>query len=175
MLYLKALNLDDAAEEYAFFRLMPSENGFQALPDREHITFDAFVQGFLPRRIAASQGLGLPVGHVPDTYYFLWCDRRIVGLYKLRPMLNDVLRAGAGHIGYGILPEERRKGYGTKGLALAIEQLISLPAFTDEEVYLSCSRGNPASLKVMLNNGGYIHHTDDEEHYVRIPVRKELP
>ena len=32
------------------------------------------------------------------------------------------LRKGAGHIGYGILPEYRGKGYAKKGLVLAIEK-----------------------------------------------------
>lgn len=168
MLYLKALNADDARKEYAFFQQCPAENGF--MNPYEHITFEEFITIHIPKRIAYSRGEGLPPGYVPDTYYFLWEGDAIVGLFKVRPVLNDFLRSGSGHVGYGIHPAHRRKGYGTKGIALVIDQLKALPEFQDNEVYLSCDRDNTPSLRVMLNNGGYIHHSDDKEHYVRIPV-----
>ncbi len=38
----------------------------------------------------------------------------------------------------------------------------------EDEIYLRVNKDNPASLKVMLNNGGYIHHQDDTKYYVRI-------
>lgn len=168
MLYLKALNAADARQEYDFFQQLPSENGF--MNPYEGISFETFLTDAIPQRLASSRGENLKPGHVPDTYYFLWNDDTIVGLFKLRPVLNDFLRAGSGHVGYGIHPAHRRKGYGTHGLKLVIQLLKTLPEFTDSEVYLACSQDNLASLKVMLNNGGYIHHSDAAEHYVRIPV-----
>lgn len=168
MLYLKALNPEDAAEEYAFFQATPSENGF--MNDVYGVSYERFVREIIPRRLAFSRGEGLPPGYVPDTYYFLWQEGVIVGLFKLRPQLNEQLRNGSGHMGYGIRPEHRRRGYATEGLRLALAQLKAMPAFTDDEVRLSCSIGNEASLKVMLRNGGVIHRTDGEQHYVRIPL-----
>lgn len=45
----------------------------------------------------------MPEGHVPDTVYVLEDDSEgYVGIVKLRHRLNDALRQGAGHIGYGI-------------------------------------------------------------------------
>ena len=41
-------------------------------------------------------------------------------------------------------------------------------AVKEEEIYLRVDRDNPASLKVMLKNGGYIHHEDEHKYYVRI-------
>ncbi|HCO28059.1 MAG TPA: hypothetical protein DIT54_01135 [Lachnospiraceae bacterium] len=81
---------------------------------------------------------------VPCTYYFLWDEEEIVGLFKVRHWLNEALKKGAGHIGYGILKQYRGKGYGTKGLALSIEKLKQ--TMKKEEVYLSCSKKLPASL-----------------------------
>ena len=50
---------------------------------------------------------------VPARTYFLVRenDNRIVGMISIRTALNERLRNGAGNIGYGIRPTERRKGY----------------------------------------------------------------
>lgn len=168
MLYLKALNAADARKEFDFLHQMPSENGFEN--PYEHTSFEVFCSQAIPKRLAASRGEDLTPGHVPDTYYFLWDDATIVGLFKVRPVLNDVLRSGSGHVGYAIHPAYRRKGYGAKGLALVVQLLKELPEFTDDEVYLSCHLNNAGSLRTMQKNGGYIHHSDAEDHYVRIKV-----
>ena len=39
-----------------------------------------------------------------------------VGIVNLRHCLNEALRQGAGHIGYGIRPEYRGRGYATAAL-----------------------------------------------------------
>lgn len=41
----------------------------------------------------------------------------------------------------------------------------------EEEIYLRVNKDNPASLKVMLKNGGKIHHEDETKYYVRIRKR----
>ncbi len=41
----------------------------------------------------------------------------------------------------------------------------------ENELYLHCNIDNPASLKVMLKNGGVIHHKDQSGYYVRIKLR----
>ena len=68
------------------------------------------------------------------------------------------------------MPEERRKGYASKGLALAIEELKKV--IREDEIYMSCEKDNEASLKAQLNNGAYIHHSDNEHYYTRINLRK---
>lgn len=170
MIYLKALNAQDSEEEYRFFQSIHSENGF--MNDYEGMSYQAFVERGIPERLKAAQGIGLKPGHVPDTYFFLWDDQRIVGVFKIRHYLNDFLRQGSGHIGYGILPQERHKGYGSKGLALALKQCQELMPQEETEIYLSCLKSNHASLQVMLKNGAYIHHEDEKEYYTRIPVQR---
>lgn len=123
----------------------------------------------LPEMMKFSNGIDLPNGYVPETYYFLWDDSNIVGLFKIRHYLTDNLRNGAGHIGYGIHKNYRGKGYATKGLRLAIEKAKDI--VKENEIYLSVHIDNPASLKVQLNNGAYIHHSDEKEHYTRIKIR----
>ena len=38
----------------------------------------------------------------------------------------------------------------------------------EDEIYLSVSKKNPASLRVQMKNGAYIHHEDEKEFYTRI-------
>ncbi|WP_203664457.1 GNAT family N-acetyltransferase [Lacticaseibacillus sp. 53-4] len=164
---LRALNPQDAEAEYRFFQTMPEENGFEV--PYQDITFQEFVETAIPERLLSAQGLGPAIGRVPDTYFFLWDDDQLIGLFKVRHRLNDRLRHGAGHIGYGILPQFRGQGYGTRGLALAIKACARLMPAAETEIYLSCARTNLTSLQVMLNNGGRVVDRDEKENYVRIP------
>ena len=90
-----------------------------------------------------SQGIGLKEGYVPDTRYILEDDDgNYVGIFNFRHYLNDALRNGAGHIGYGIRKEYRGRGLASEGLRLALEKCREKGI---KEVYLSCHRDNPAS------------------------------
>ncbi len=166
-LKLVALNKEDAKKEYEFLKNLPSQNGFEN--SYQNCSYDDFVNLYLEERINASKGIGLKPGYVADTWYFLYDQDEIVGVFKVRHYLNDFLKQGPGHIGYAIKITKRKMGYGTQGLALAIEKLKKMPTFSEDEIYLSCLKTNIGSLKVMLNNGGKIHHEDDLEYYVRIP------
>ena len=165
MLFLKETNLEDAEKEYDYITQLPTdENGFT---NRYFgIEKDEFIHDVLPQMINHSKGIDLEEGHVPMTTFFLWENDFIVGLFRIRHYLNDFLRNGAGHIGYGIKKEERGRGLATKGLALAIEKAKEI--IQDEEIYMSVHCNNPASLRVQEKNGAYIHHSNDLEHYTRI-------
>ena len=56
----------------------------------------------------------------------------------------------------------------SQGLTLAIEKAKSI--IPESELYLACHKDNPASLRVMQKNGGYLDHEDEKEYYVRIPL-----
>lgn len=166
MLQLKEMNLEDAAEEYACLQELPEENGFCNFCCG--LTYEAFISKALPAYGDMAKGVGLKPGYVPETWFILWDGGRAVGLFKVRHYLNDALRNGSGHVGYGIRRGERGKGYGTRGLALAIEKARSI--IPEDEVYLSVHKDNPASLKVMLNNGAFVHHEDELKYYTRIKL-----
>ena len=151
MLRLTEANLADAAREWAFVRDMPEdENGL--INDMHGITREAFLGRGLPRMLAFARGEGLPEGYVPETFFFLWKDDEIIGQYRVRHFLCESLRTGAGHIGYFIAKPWRGRGYGT-----------------EDEIYLRVNRDNPASLRVMLKNGGRVVSEDDAHFFVRIP------
>ncbi len=166
-LYLKPANINDWKEEYiAIKKIPPLENGFEN--KYYETTEENFKDNILVEIINQSKGLNLPDGYVPNTYYFLWNDKTIVGLFKIRHHLNDFLANGPGHIGYSILPEYRGHGYATKGLALAIN--ICKELIPEKEIYLSVNKDNPQSLKVQLNNGAYIIGENDKEYLTRIKI-----
>lgn len=165
MIYLKELNEQDKEKEYQVLYHLPiNENGFTN--PYHHLTREAFESEIFPRLIQYSKGIGMPEGWVPETYYFLWDEDEIVGLFRLRHFLNESLKRRGGHIGYGILKQHRGKGYGTVGLKLVLEKAWDI--IPEEEIWLSCQKDNQASLKVMLKNGAVIHHADEAEYYTRI-------
>lgn len=84
----------------------------------------------------------------------------------MRHCLNEALKNGAGHIGYGIKKDCRGKGYATEGLKLVLEKAREI--VKEDEIYMSVSKNNPASLRVQIKNGAYIHHEDKKEFYTRI-------
>jgi len=165
MLYLKEANLNDIEKEFDFITNTPeNEKGFTN--SHYGCTREDFEKNILPGYIKASKGIDLPDGFVPETEYFLWDDNQIVGLFRIRHYLNDFLENGAGHIGYGIRKEYRGKGYATEGLKMIIEKAWAI--IPEKEIYMSVHKDNPASLKVQMKNGAYIHHEDDKEFYTRI-------
>ena len=170
MLYMKKANSEDIEKEYLFVRDIPEdENGF--LNEWHGCTYDDFKDRILPTMLANSNGEQLPEGYVPQTFYFVWDDDEIVGQVHLRHYLCESLVNGSGHIGYYVAPEYRGKGIGTKQLALAVRKASGI--IPEDEIYLQVNKDNTASLKCMLNNGGYIHHETDLHYNVRIKKLRE--
>lgn len=91
-------------------------------------------------------------------------DRRIVGMIQVRENLNEYCRNYAGHIGYSVRPDERRKGYATR-------MLHDVLPFCRERgldrVMISCLKDNEASRRTILSNGGVYDST------VRLPEKDE--
>lgn len=78
-------------------------------------------------------------------------DGALVGIIDIRHELNDFLRRAGGHIGYSVVPGERRKGYAGRMLALALDYCRELGL---AEVLLSCDADNEPSRRTILANGG---------------------
>ncbi len=109
------------------------------------------------------EGVNLPDDWVRSSEYFLIRkqDDKIIGMTNIRHELNEFLiRTGYGHIGYGIRPDERRKGYATKILALALAKCGQLDI---EEVHVGCLQDNIGSRKVIEKNGGvFFRETEND-------------
>ena len=94
------------------------------------------------------------------TYFLVDDDDRILGAINIRFELNEYLYNFGGHIGYGIRPSERRKGYGKEmlKLALPIAKEIGL-----EKVLITCDKLNTASAKTIMSQGGVLENEVEEE------------
>ena len=97
-------------------------------------------------------------GYVPSTTYFALDKERdvIVGAISIRHYLNEDLLQSGGHIGDGIRPSERRKGYATEMISLALDKCVELGI---DKVMMSCNDYNVGSRKSIINNGGIYEKT----------------
>jgi predicted acetyltransferase len=137
--------IEDAGEKMTPYSLKASTNNYE---EYLRVTRDV------------SNGVNLN-GLVPADTYFLVAgeDTRILGAINIRYVLNDYLLNYGGHIGYGIRPSERKKGYATKMLELA---LVLCRQKGMEKVLLTCDKGNIGSAKTMSKNGAVLENEVEE-------------
>jgi predicted acetyltransferase len=97
------------------------------------------------------------VDRVPDsTFFCLDLDRNIfVGAINIRHYLNQNLLNTGGHIGDGVRPSERRKGYATNMIKLGLEECRKLGI---KRVLITCDKTNIGSAKSIINNGGVLEN-----------------
>ena len=96
-------------------------------------------------------------GKVPDSVFFLLDEERniLLGAVNIRHYLNDYLLKYAGHIGDGIRPSERRKGYATEMIRLS---LIECKKLGIDRVLMVCDKTNVGSAKSIIKNGGVLEN-----------------
>ena len=94
-------------------------------------------------------------GLVPATTYFAFAGDKLVGTIQVRHKLNDYLLKYGGHIGYGVVPSERRKGYATEMLRMALKKCKALGI---EKALVTCDKDNVASAGTILKNDGVLEN-----------------
>lgn len=94
---------------------------------------------------------------VPSSTYFLIRknDDKIIGMINIRHKLNDTLLIHGGHIGYGIRPKERVKGYNKINLYLG---LIKCKNLGIKKALLMAYDNNLASIKTILAFNGVLEN-----------------
>jgi predicted acetyltransferase len=102
-----------AADEAAFaaaHRAMAAEGFTFGLGYEPGKPWDAYLSELEDHR----HGRNLPARHVPGTLLVADVGGQIVGRTSIRFTLNAFLAEWGGHIGYGVLPQHRRRGYATE-------------------------------------------------------------
>ena len=72
-------------------------------------------------------------------------------MFQIRHYFNAYLEKYGGHIGYSVAPSERRKGYASQMLKLALPKCKELGI---DKVLITCIEDNIGSRKTILANGG---------------------
>ena len=117
-------------------------------------TEDTNYEEWLKKILDEHNGINLQEGRVPSSVYFLMVDDKIVGNCSIRHNIdNDFLSLYGGHIGYGVRPTERRKGYATIMLSLVLEKCNDLGL---KDVLITCKESNIGSAKTIENNCGVL-------------------
>ncbi|GAB6145248.1 GNAT family N-acetyltransferase [Desulfocicer niacini] len=106
-----------------------------------------------------SLGKELPDKFVPNTFFVGVVEHEIVGRLSLRHHLNDFLARIGGHIGYGVIPAHRKKGYATEMLKQALPVCTSLGI---DNVLITCDIDNLGSQKVIEGCGGIFENTTND-------------
>ena len=102
-------------------------------------------------------------GLVPDSVFFLLDVERniLLGAVNIRHYLNGYLLQYGGHIGDGIRPSERGKGYATEMIRLALMECKKIGI---DKVLMVCDKSNSASARTIIKNGGILENEFIDEH-----------
>ncbi len=84
-------------------------------------------------------------------------DDKIVGTINVRWNLSEAMLQFGGHIGYGIRPTERRKGYNKINLYLGMKEAKKIGL---DRVMLDCDVSNIGSDKTLKALGGKLERTE---------------
>jgi len=137
-------------EELAAEFLAMAEEYKAAGSDRYQSALENFP-AYLEQVSNYARGIKLNTDQVQQSEFWLVDGGKIVARSKLRHRLNTALEHEGGHIGYGVRPSERRKGYGTLVLKLTLEKAGDLGL---NKVLLTCDTENSASAKIIEKNEG---------------------
>jgi len=88
-----------------------------------------------------------------STFWLKTENEEIAGVSNLRHYLIESLLTEGGHIGFGIRPSFRRKGYASKLLELT---LLEAKKLNIEKVLLTCDKSNTGSSKTIQKNNGIL-------------------
>ena len=162
-LYIREINKNDELELLKMYEEIINDTiedkfeGFRILEKIKTIGYDELL-----KEIEKFKNIKPYRKDLVDQYTYVLVDdnNHIYGGISIRQELNDILLTFGGHIGYLIRPSERKKGYGTLMLSLALKECAK---FGINKVLVTCREENIASAKVIENNGGIYENSKEHD------------
>lgn len=159
-------------KEYVQSELIPGIDRFEGIRDLEKLEkldFEVWLEELEKKKSEKN----LPKTYSPQTLYLAINDNdEIVGAIGIRWKQVPALMTFGGLIGYSIRPKQRRKGYASEMLKVALDKLKNTNL---ENVLITCKDFNIASKKVIEKNGGIFENTynniDDGYTYLRYWIK----
>jgi predicted acetyltransferase len=150
-LRLRWLHEGDEAEFVAAHRAATTDRFVFGLGYVEGMAWSVYLRGLADQQ----RGVDLGPGLVSATFLVAEHDGRLVGRVSIRHRLTDFLEREGGHIGYGVVPEFRNRGFATAMLeqALVIARLHGV-----DRSLLVCDDDNVASARVIERCGGELEN-----------------
>jgi len=102
----------------------------------------------------------MPTGYVSATFLVAEIDGQIVGRVSIRHALNEYLERRGGHIGYGVRPDFRGRGYAS---AILLRALGFIGTLGIEKVLVTCDDANAASARVIEKCGGTLENIIEQD------------
>lgn len=149
---LRRLKLEDEA---AFRRAVAAWDGQPGFVFARGYQDGEPFAAYLERLAVAERGDDLPPNWVPETLFCGFIGDEVVGRLSLRHHLNDHLLKVGGHIGYGVLPAQRRRGHASAMLAASLPHARALGL---ERVLVTCDEDNVGSARTIEKNGGVLEN-----------------
>jgi predicted acetyltransferase len=113
-------------------------------------------EDWLKQNISYRYESNVPSYMVSSTTFLLVDETNyIYGALDFRHYLNESLLALGGHIGYGVRPSQRKKGYAKMMLGMALE-IIKNKGY--DKVLISCLKSNIGSQRTILSQGGVLEN-----------------
>jgi predicted acetyltransferase len=150
-LVLRPLRAGDEAEFRAAHAAMAADGFVFGLGFDPGLDFEAYLRALADHR----EGRNLPERFVPGTFLAAEAAGEIVGRVSIRHELNDFLLRQGGHIGYGVLPLHRRRGYATEILR---QSVVIAARLGIGRVLVTCDDDNAGSAAVIEANGGRLEN-----------------
>lgn len=146
---MKKVSFQDGMDVYKFLcDIGEGENGFIMTPPKNEEDFRSLLNKYI-KNAEENQ----PPGRMPQEIFWMYVNDEIVGIVKIRPVLNENLLNRGGNIGYSISPKHRGKGYGKLILKKGLEILKSKGTM---ETLVTVHDDNIPSRKTVESNNGVL-------------------
>jgi predicted acetyltransferase len=128
-----------------------AEGRYRRLDPADLADPDRFLRHLDRLRADAHSGPLRRLHRVAQTNLWLIDGEEFLGQLSIRHTLNRRLRFKGGHIGYSVRPSQRRRGYATLMLRLALPVAHRMGI---DPALITCDDTNIASRRVIEANGG---------------------